>query len=98
MDDKKRVDGDCPSDDLAPDPVEQRLVWSIARLIGLLDEAIDSAGAQLARSAGLWDDTVQDKPARSTTRQLRRKPQGFEASTTESSFEHGPVEREFELT
>lgn len=31
--------------------------WSIERLLVLLDEAIDSAGAQLARSAGLWDDT-----------------------------------------
>ncbi len=34
--------------------------WSIARLIALVDQAIDSAGEQLARSGGLgfdWTDT-----------------------------------------
>lgn len=45
------------------------VAWSIGRLIELLDQAIDSAGAQLARSAGLWEDSPSpfdesDRPAR----------------------------------
>jgi hypothetical protein len=36
------------------------LSWSIAALIRLLDDAIDSAGAQLARSAGLWADSPDE--------------------------------------
>lgn len=52
--------------------------WSLERLIALLDEAIDSAGAQLARSAGLWDDSpsageLPDGPKR------RLRPQSSEA-------------------
>jgi hypothetical protein len=31
--------------------------WSIRRFIELVDDAIDTAGAQLARSAGLWADS-----------------------------------------
>lgn len=41
--------------------------WSIARVIELLDAAIDSAGAQLARSEGLrfdWSDDSAVLPAR----------------------------------
>jgi hypothetical protein len=33
------------------------LSWSIRRLIELIDDAIDTAGVQLARSAGLWADS-----------------------------------------
>ncbi|GAA3097025.1 hypothetical protein JOF29_006039 [Kribbella aluminosa] len=33
------------------------LRWSIRRAIDLLDEGIDRMGQQLARSAGLWDDS-----------------------------------------
>ena len=31
--------------------------WGMQKLIELVDDAIDSAGAQLARSAGLWADS-----------------------------------------
>jgi hypothetical protein len=34
-----------------------RPAWSMGRLVELVDAAIDSAGAQLARSGGLWDDS-----------------------------------------
>ncbi|MEV6273335.1 hypothetical protein AB0L64_39630 [Kribbella sp. NPDC051936] len=40
-----------------PDEVPEDGAWSVRRLIQLIDEAIDSAGAQLARSAGLWADS-----------------------------------------
>ncbi|GAA1581238.1 hypothetical protein GCM10009789_38880 [Kribbella sancticallisti] len=33
-------------------------VWSVRKLIELIDEAIDTAGAQLARSGGLWADSA----------------------------------------
>jgi hypothetical protein len=39
---------------LHSDPVSGTPAWSMRRLFELIDEAIDSAGAQLARSAGLW--------------------------------------------
>lgn len=35
---------------------EREPAWSIARLVELVDAAIDTAGAQLARSVGLSDD------------------------------------------
>ncbi|WP_329000905.1 hypothetical protein OHA18_41550 [Kribbella sp. NBC_00709] len=43
--------------------------WSIRKLIGIVDEAIDAAGAQLARSAALWADSPtpfdeRDRPVR----------------------------------
>jgi hypothetical protein len=46
------------------------LSWSIQRLIELIDEAIDTAGAHLARSAALWADSPSlfDERERSTTR------------------------------
>jgi hypothetical protein len=51
-----------------PDAVSGIPGWSIRRLIELIEEAIDSAGAQLARSAGLWADSPalldeRDRPA-----------------------------------
>jgi hypothetical protein len=48
------------SADLAPDSTDvptAPVVWRIERLVELIDAAIDSAGAQLARSAGLWADS-----------------------------------------
>ena len=65
MDTERAVGGN----DTAHDPVAagedgQRVpAWSIRRLIELVDEAIDAAGAQLARSAGLWDDPPIGTPA-----------------------------------
>jgi hypothetical protein len=46
------------------------LSWSIRRFIELVDDAIDTAGAQLARSAGLWADspTPFDERDRAPTR------------------------------
>ena len=65
-------------------------VWSIRRLIGLIDDAIDSAGAQLARSAGLWADSPlprnrSDRPA------LRRRSEGSASSSSldELNRDHG---------
>lgn len=46
---------------------QKSAAWSIARLIELLDDAIDSAGAQLSRSEGLrfdWTDDLAVLPAR----------------------------------
>jgi hypothetical protein len=40
--------------------------WSVARLIELVDAAIDSAGAQLARSAGLWAESPDSRTQRRT--------------------------------
>ena len=45
------------------DGSRDRLAWSIAKLITLLDEAIDTAGAQLTRLAGLRDDSTEASSA-----------------------------------
>ncbi|GAA0597812.1 hypothetical protein GCM10009534_35230 [Kribbella sandramycini] len=42
------------------DDVRRLPSWTIARLIGLLEVGIDTAGAQLARSAGLSFDWTDD--------------------------------------
>ncbi|GAB3930425.1 hypothetical protein GCM10029976_032250 [Kribbella albertanoniae] len=46
--------------------------WRIARLIELLDAAIDSAGAQLARSEGLQFDWLDDDSATRPAGPVRR--------------------------
>ncbi len=63
MDSEAHVGGGSYSaDDPEGNPRLQRGPgWSIAVLIQLLDDAIDSAGAQLARSAGLWVDSPEDR-------------------------------------
>jgi hypothetical protein len=78
--------------------------WTIGRLIELLDEAIDAAGAQMARSAWLWADsvdgaTVAQQPPRSARRRLpgRRTAAGPWSSMTESLEEGSLAERELEL-
>jgi hypothetical protein len=70
------------------------LAWSMARLIQLLDDAIDSAGAQLARSAGLWDDTPSEAPARVRSRRPRRDALGSQTSSVEPLLEEGRTELE----
>lgn len=78
MDPLNRQDaGDLPQPNSANRGVT---AWTLERLIALLDEAIDSAGAQLARSAGLWDDSpspseLPDGPRR------RRRPQPSDTRT-----------------
>jgi hypothetical protein len=65
-------------------PAERdELSWSIRRLIELIDEAIDTASAQLARSAGLWADlpTPFDERERAPTR--RRSVSSSERSPFE---------------
>jgi hypothetical protein len=59
------------------------LSWSIRRLIELIDDAIDTAGAQLARSAGLWADspTPFDERDRPPTR--RRSHSSVARSTSD---------------
>lgn len=66
------------------------VAWSIGKLIGLIDEAIDSAAAQLARSAGLWADSSdpfdeRDRPA------ARRRPSSLSARALleEPDRDHG---------
>lgn len=63
-------------------------VWSIARLIALLDEAIDSAGEQLARSGGLgFEWTEQDPVVRPIGGRRPRSPARSEAL----DYEEAPV-------
>lgn len=62
------------SADLAPgrpDAPAAPVLWSIDRLLELIDVAIDSAGAQLARSAGLWADSPS--PFHERERPVRRR-------------------------
>ena len=74
-------------------PAEQggqsNLSWSIRRLIELIDEAIDTAGAQLARSAGLWADspTPFDERERSSMHR-RSKSVSAKSCLEESDREH----------
>ncbi|MEV8378860.1 hypothetical protein AB0P21_39350 [Kribbella sp. NPDC056861] len=46
---------------MADEPGSESLQWSMKRFVELLDEAIDSAGAQLARGQSLmaWRDPVR---------------------------------------
>ncbi|MGW6195552.1 hypothetical protein ACWF0M_05335 [Kribbella sp. NPDC055110] len=48
---------DAPRDQLHREVGQSNVAWSIRKLIELIDEAIDSAGDQLARSAGLWAES-----------------------------------------
>lgn len=70
--------------------------WSVERLIELLDGAIDTAGAQLARSAGLWDDTPDEARARRESRRLGRRAASQSAATT-SFADDLPAVHELEL-
>jgi hypothetical protein len=62
------TDGAARESDMALDPAtavehpQRPPAWSVGRVIELLDQAIDTAGAQLARSAGLWPDSVTGTP------------------------------------
>lgn len=47
--------------------------WTVGKLIELIDEAIDTAGAQLARSAGLWADSPTPFDERERPIMRRRK-------------------------
>jgi hypothetical protein len=62
--------------DLAPDHPDVPAapsVWSIEKLVDLIDAAIDSAGAQLARSAGLWADSPSPYHERERPMRPRRQ-------------------------
>jgi hypothetical protein len=74
MDAKGSVGGRAPGGHLELDAVEREgPAWTIGRLIELVDDAIDTAGAQLARSAGLWADSPGAAPvAQSLPRRVRR--------------------------
>jgi hypothetical protein len=84
-------------DSLEDDPEYARShhppAWSIAELIHLLDEAIDSAGSQLARSAGLWDDTP-DALARKRPRSPRPHALGSSTRSAESYVDEQVIELE----
>jgi hypothetical protein len=69
--------------------------WAMATLIELLDRAIDSAGMQLARSAGLWDDTPAERVAR--TKPCRRSRQEERGSHVDQLLEECAATREPEL-
>lgn len=79
--------------------------WTVAKLIELLDEAIDAAGAQLARSAGLWADSPSGPPAAQQQarqsnprrRPVRRGARDSWPSTPDSVVEGALAERELEL-
>ncbi|GAA3112600.1 hypothetical protein JOF29_002783 [Kribbella aluminosa] len=63
--------------------------WTIGKLIELLDAAIDSAGAQLARSAGLWADSPS--PFEGRERPLKRR--NLQAEETRTLLEQADVDR-----
>ncbi len=104
--DARRTDGGNETEhdpDSAVDDRKRPPVWSVRRLIELLDEAIDSAGAQLARSAGLWADSeseavVAPKPRQvlPRPRPVRRSALGSRPSTADSLIEDSSAERELE--
>lgn len=54
---KLDVETDAARGQLRPKAGLNHSAWSIRKLIELIDDAIESAGAQLARSAGLWADS-----------------------------------------
>lgn len=66
--------------------------WSIRKLIELIDGAIDSAGAQLARSAGLWADSAPSFDDRDLP-SVRRRPSSASARSLleEADRDHGIV-------
>jgi hypothetical protein len=106
MDETRTVSGEDMAADPEPalEPVQRPRAWSVARLIELLDEAIDAAGVQLARSDGLWADTAGETPVARQPRHgvprrrpVRRSEIGRWPPTTESLMEGSPVEREVEL-
>lgn len=53
--DRENSSAENAAETAVPPPHES--VWSVGKLIQLIDEAIDAAGAQLARSAGLFADS-----------------------------------------
>ncbi|WP_238157136.1 hypothetical protein [Kribbella sp. VKM Ac-2571] len=66
-----------PGDQLPADA--EALRWSIRHAIELLDEAIDKMGGQLARSAGLYADSPEERSsprpdANDVRRRARRAP------------------------
>lgn len=69
---------DSSSDCEAPDELGP-IRWSIRHAIELLDEGIERAGEQLARSAGLWGEAPGEKnpmDAGGMGRRRRRDPAG----------------------
>ncbi|MFI5735009.1 hypothetical protein ACIA49_33160 [Kribbella sp. NPDC051587] len=65
--------------------------WSIARLIALIDEAIDSAGDQLARSGGLgFEWTEVDAAVRPIGGRRPRRPSLASACEYEAAAAPGP--------
>lgn len=69
---KLAVGSDGAEEQLRPEAGLGNAAWSIRKLIELLDDAIDSAGAQLARSAGLWADSPAPVEERSASAAGRR--------------------------
>ena len=62
---------------LRPEAELNHSAWSVHKLIELIDDAIDSAGAQLARSAGLWGDSpapIERRDTSAMSRSLRLLP------------------------
>jgi hypothetical protein len=88
--DSRNLDGRADDTRFSPADVEDLDgAWSIRKLLELVDGAIDSAGAQLARSAGLWADAptpfeergrsvVRRRPRSESTRDLLEGPDGSE--------------------
>jgi hypothetical protein len=93
--DVERTDALPEADVLGGVDVRKRTPWSITRLIGLVDDAIDSAGAQLARSAGLMADPPND-PVVVHRPVVRRKPAGSCPPSAESLLADSDAERAIE--
>ncbi|WP_133791591.1 hypothetical protein [Kribbella sp. VKM Ac-2571] len=77
---KLDVEEDGARRDLQAEVGQGSAAWTIRKLIGLIDDAIDSAGAQLARSAGLWADSPP--PGSSSGRPALRRRSEVSASSS----------------
>lgn len=77
------ADSDVADDD-SLDPSRGRLaMWTMAKLVQLLDEAIESAGAQLASSAGLLADWPDDPPETKARRGNQRSRSSLSSAETQ---------------
>jgi hypothetical protein len=68
---------------------QDKAAWTIRKLIDILDDAIDTAGTQFARSAGLWADSPTPFDERGRSVRRRRPP----STPTESVAEEPDTDR-----
>jgi hypothetical protein len=106
MDTELTVSGndEPPNSEPAAEHRQRSPAWTMGRLIELLDEAIDSVGAQLVRSAGLWadaasGDAIAQEPSQRPPRgrAAQREAVGPWSSTSESLVDDSRAGHEFDM-